>query len=381
MAPCFGLLPWAPFLLSILGRAAVFFACAGWLEAQLVGIVPRTLQLLSYYGAFGYILVYVGHLITGSCKPTPDLAIHTDVGVVRKDKGSVPWCACSMRGWRPHMEDAHVCQMLDAFAFPDTALFAVMDGHGGSDVSKVVSGLLPEEMSDCGRRHMKAGAKCSLKEVFLEALPRIDEKLGVGPLGLGRLLPPVMHPFLLMGSTSVAVGVDFARREVVAANIGDSRAMLIRNGEPVKLTEDHKPENPLERSRITSAGGRVMKMGPCYRIDGSLNLSRAFGDFALKAHKGLPPDKQRVIAFPDVMQMPFQDGDILLVGCDGLFERCSWQDVADLVWSRLEKGQAMEQVAQELLHACCAKHWGEEGTDNETVILVRLPPSKAPISV
>ena len=38
-----------------------------------------------------------------------------------------------------------------------------------------------------------------------------------------------------------------------------------------------------ERGRIERAGGRVELHGPCWRIDGGLNLSRALGDFLYKA--------------------------------------------------------------------------------------------------
>lgn len=279
------------------------------------------------------------------------------------------------------MEDAHICKMLDANVFPDTALFAVLDGHGGADVSKVVSWLLMPELEGIARVRQRSHEKVSLKEVFQTGLPSLDEKLSVGPFGLGRFVPPVFHPFLMMGSTGCIAAVDFSKREVIVANIGDSRAMLIRDGLAIPLTEDHKPEDSEERRRILGAGGRVIKMGPCHRIDGSLNLSRAFGDFSLKANKTLPADRQKVIAVPDVTQTPFEDGDLLVVGCDGLFERCSWQDVATIIWSRLEKGVEMPQVGQELLHACCAKRPGEEGTDNETVTIVRLPNEKGTLLI
>ncbi len=47
------------------------------------------------------------------------------------------------------------------------------------------------------------------------------------------------------------------------ANVGDSRAILVRMGkqanqfEVAALTRDHKPSDPLEGQRIMQAGGRV----------------------------------------------------------------------------------------------------------------------------
>lgn len=59
------------------------------------------------------------------------------------------------------------------------------------------------------------------------------------------------------------------------ANIGDSRAVLCRGGQPLPLSIDHKPDLTEERNRIEKAGGFV-KEG---RVNGTLSLSRSFGDF------------------------------------------------------------------------------------------------------
>jgi len=69
------------------------------------------------------------------------------------------------------------------------------------------------------------------------------------------------------------------------------------------------------------------------------------------------------------------------VACDGLFEKRSNQDIADLIWPRLKRGTALTHIGEAVLQECCARERGgrpvEEGTDNESVILVKLPPPPA----
>lgn len=44
---------------------------------------------------------------------------------------------------------------------------------------------------------------------------------------------------------------------LVVANVGDSRAVLSRNGVAVALSQDHKPDVSPEKRRIRKAGGHV----------------------------------------------------------------------------------------------------------------------------
>ena len=52
-----------------------------------------------------------------------------------------------------------------------------------------------------------------------------------------------------------------------------------------------------ERSRIENAGGKVSWK----RVDGDLAVSRALGDFFYKNRDDLPPQDQKVTAFPDIL--------------------------------------------------------------------------------
>mmetsp|Transcript_34584 Transcript_34584/g.99285 ORF Transcript_34584/g.99285 Transcript_34584/m.99285 type:complete len:453 (-) Transcript_34584:68-1426(-) len=386
MLAAFGLGPWVPFLFAFLGRALAALSVLLVLEGHVLGLVPGSLRSLAIYG----VVLFVGSSVARQllaffvAGPTPDLAVAVEAGAFRSEE--VVWVACSMRGWRDAMEDAHVAETLDPSVFPDAALFAVLDGHGGKEVAAVASRILAKEVCACGREQLTKNGSMGpcLASALEAALPRIDLRLRSGSWGLGRMLPGPLHPFASCGSTACAAAVDFRSREVLVANVGDSRAMLVRGGKAIALSDDHKPENPKERSRIRGAGGQVLKVGPCHRVDGTLNLSRALGDFHLKANPALPPQKQKVIAYADSTRTPFQGGsqELLVVACDGLFERCSNQDVADIIWPRLKSGMPLEQIGRELLHACCARACRgrpiEQGTDNETVILVKLPEAPEP---
>lgn len=75
------------------------------------------------------------------------------------------------------------------------------------------------------------------------------------------------------------------------SNAGDSRAVIsTKNGKGIPLSQDHKPKHPKEALRIRNAG--------CYvengRVNGSLALSRAIGDFKFKDNTKITPDKQAV---------------------------------------------------------------------------------------
>eukprot|EP01155_Anaeramoeba_flamelloides_P013668 Anaeramoba_flamelloidesa338578_31.p1 GENE.a338578_31~~a338578_31.p1 ORF type:complete len:190 (+),score=47.19 a338578_31:40-609(+) len=61
-----------------------------------------------------------------------------------------------------------------------------------------------------------------------------------------------------------------------SSNLGNIKSLMLRNNNEIKcLTQEHKPENPEERSRIMKLGGIVTDNGS---INSSLAISRALGD-------------------------------------------------------------------------------------------------------
>ena len=170
-------------------------------------------------------------------------------------------------------------------------------------------------------------------------------------------------------AAQVVALVDRAAGVVYVANAGDSRAILLRAGgaAPAALSEDHKPEDDRERSRVEAAGGVVTPEG---RVDGNLNLSRAFGDHRYKMEPGLAPERQRISCEPDVVVAPLSAKDVgLALVCDGVTGCLPDATVASV----LGDGDVVD-AARDLAAACVADTAEGDGTgcDNVTAVAVRF---------
>ena len=120
-------------------------------------------------------------------------------------------------------------------------------------------------------------------------------------------------------------------------NVGDSRVLARINGEAVALTQDHKPTNEEERRRIHACKGYVENA----RVNGSLALSRAFGDADYKKFDG-DQVTQQVIALPDITRatVACNGNDFAVLACDGVFEGSfSNEEVIEFVAELLEGGE------------------------------------------
>jgi protein phosphatase 1G len=181
---------------------------------------------------------------------------------------------------------------------------------------------------------------------------------------------------------------------IIVANVGDSRAVLCREGKAVDLSIDHKPEDTEERQRIERAGGIVNEEG---RVNGGLNLSRALGDH-YKQTEGLLLEEQMITALPDVKVIEGLDtssgkDQFLVVACDGIWyvwavvggyggwssrrlfrNSMTSQQVVDFVLE-CRPTKSLKEIGADLTHHCLAD--GTEGTDgtgcdNMTVSAYRL---------
>lgn len=261
------------------------------------------------------------------------------------------------------MEDAHISNgELD----PETALFAVFDGHGGAEVAKFCSKNFGNELKKSAE-YKEGKYEAALKRTFL----LMDEIL-VTPEGQKQLKSfvdkePSGGNESNAGCTANVILIK--DKKIYIANSGDSRSLLYKNGKVTRLSEDHKPDNEIEKQRISNAGGFIIDG----RVNGNLNLSRAIGDLEYKKNPKLKPDEQLISAMPDVKVIPLEEDCFILMGCDGVWEILSDDEICKFVKDRLATERTMSTVLGELLDKCLAPDTSQGvGCDNMSAVLIKF---------
>lgn len=269
--------------------------------------------------------------------------------------------AFSNKGFRSTMEDEEiVLQDLATSNWRHCSFFGVYDGHGGRECVSFVRQRL--HMNFVAALHAKGGLDKSMQvhhdiyESLQHGFQETDKQfLAMADFGACN-----------GGSGCAAVVVCMIGGWVWCANVGDSRALLSREGRAVQLSLDHKPDRKDEAARIESAGGFVSFR----RVLGRLAVSRAFGDEEYKLSRD--GQKPLVIADPEIRieQLTTQD-EFLLMACDGLFDVFTSQEAVDFIHARLASMPSNEQdphrAVQEIVHEAIDER---HSRDNVTALLV-----------
>lgn len=256
------------------------------------------------------------------------------------------------------MEDKHILSLGQDYALPgglalrDHHIFSVFDGHGGCDTSDYLESnffrVFQEEIVDYVKLSAAAQSGVPGIEELKSALRRTFHRLD------DELRKVQDRP---CGST--AVMVVLTPTHIVAANVGDSRAILRRYGKCIPLTFDHKPNKITEKRRIQQAGFKVFKR----RVQGELAVSRAFGDFG---------HKPAVVCDPEILVYPREpEGDeFIVLACDGVWDVASNIDCCDFVQKQLDEGEInLGNVCEEAIDTCVLDR---HSRDNITLMLVGM---------
>lgn len=264
------------------------------------------------------------------------------------------------------MEDAHrICVSIPEF--PEWSFFAVFDGHAGNKVAYYSANHLLETLLETPQfrqlRERSNGGKMSIND---EAIDLIKKGIVEGFLNLDA----TMQQQQLNGNSdekersgTTCVCALMTQNHIFFANLGDSRALLCRKTEIV-TTVDHKPYLDKERERIVKAGGSVM----IQRVNGSLAVSRAFGDYEYKSVPELEPRDQLVSPEPDVyvIDRNKDEDEFMVLACDGVYDVLDNEELYKIIYSRLSVKKDLKEATNQVLDVCLSKG----SRDNMTMVLV-----------
>jgi serine/threonine protein phosphatase PrpC len=263
----------------------------------------------------------------------------------------------SKKGKRPQNEDKHTIitnlngqwNQEHKKNFGNINLYGVYDGHGGKEVSKFISQILPNYFLN---KKIKYPIKeKDIEKVYEQVQQVLRTKYRAKALNCGSTCLVIAH-FIYTGNEYLNI-----------FNTGDSRAVICTDLLAMPLTKDHKPNWPEETMRIKKAGGEIYFDGCDYRIK-DLSVSRAFGDIDAEPY---------VICKPDVFIHRITKRDkFVILACDGLWDVISNQDAINYVLDNcydINKNQRINKkvnIAKKLADLAIEKKSG----DNVTVLVV-----------
>ncbi|RWS21780.1 protein phosphatase 1K-like protein [Leptotrombidium deliense] len=145
--------------------------------------------------------------------------------------------------------------------------------------------------------------------------------------------------------------------ELVIAHVGDSRALLCRNGEPQKLTIDHNADLLSEKQRVIKSGGTIItnSLGTSL-VNGRLAMTRSIGDFDVKPFG--------VTCIPDTQTVEIKHGKdaFLIMTTDGINFVMNDAEIVNVVNRSRLAHEAAQSVVEQALHYGC--------DDNATAIVI-----------
>ena len=223
----------------------------------------------------------------------------------RSDVGSV----------REHNEDSYLVK---------TPLFVVADGMGGHEAGEVASNIAVTTMEAHAPKSTSPEALAAAVIKANEAVLRGAQD-GTGKPGMGTTL------------TAAFVFED----EATIAQVGDSRAYLLHDGQLQRITRDHSlVADLIEQGRLTEAEARFHPQRSV--------ITRALGS---------DPHMQ-----PDLYTLHIEEGDRLLLCSDGLCSMISDEDIEEILLDNPAPAHACDALVEEAIIA--------GGLENVTVIVI-----------
>jgi protein phosphatase len=220
-------------------------------------------------------------------------------------------------------------------------LYVVADGMGGHQAGEVASALVVDTIRDFMKRFQEdsnAEEPADPDDSLSTEANRLLASIHVANRAVHDLAQSNAS-YHGMGST--VSGVYFTDDTLVVANVGDSPIYLIHDGHIELVSVTHNVIT--EQMAIDPDAAR--KLGPRYRH----MLTRAMGI------------GKTVV--PDVSELPYFKGDMLVISSDGLSDKVAPAEIRDIVTKEgpAKAGETLVDLANE-----------RGGDDNITIIILKV---------
>ncbi len=220
---------------------------------------------------------------------------------------------------------------------PDIFLYAVADGMGGHRAGDRASRIAVQTLHDylANADSDEESAEDIVRAAFQQANRSIIEDASGRPDRMG------------MGTTLTALIVNDGG--YLIGHVGDSRALRVRDGSIEQLTEDHS----IVAAQVREGGmtAEEAQNHPMRHV-----LSRCMG---------CEPDPE-----VDVLTGEVQDGDVFVLGSDGLTGALGVELMAETIVAASDAATASKNLVE------LARE--KDGSDNITAVVVRCTASAAP---
>eukprot|EP00096_Caligus_rogercresseyi_P009619 TRINITY_DN3291_c0_g1_i1.p1 TRINITY_DN3291_c0_g1~~TRINITY_DN3291_c0_g1_i1.p1 ORF type:complete len:350 (+),score=77.95 TRINITY_DN3291_c0_g1_i1:25-1074(+) len=247
----------------------------------------------------------------------------------------------SVIGRRSYQEDFFTVRQVSR----DLLLLGVWDGHGGEACARFCSENVEKHLN--------------------KELVNYEEHSSLGDI-LRNIIDSLNNSFEIHSGTkntytgsTATLALIRDGYELVVAHVGDSRAILCRDGDSKTLTSDHCPSRPDEKERIKSLGGTVVadEIGR-HLVNKRLSMSRSLGDFELRPFG--------VISEPDITRLRIKHSkdQFLVLVTDGITFVLSDKEIVETIKSFSEPQEAAEKLVDQALL------YGSE--DNLTAVILPL---------
>ena len=282
--------------------------------------------------------------------------------------------------------------------WPKITYFGIFDGHGGEGCSEFLKDNFLNYLLE--NKNFPFDIKLALNETF----EKIEEEFFKQKCG------NTLEQSDRSGSCAL-VSLIFDNK-IYIANLGDSRAIMsINGGTKVKaLTNDHKPNNPREYERAIKNGSKIYvddndepdrdvsklnfikdktefekykksennKEDIVFReYPSDLAVMRTIGDIKAKK-KEYGGNPGTIINKPDIFIYDINSNDdFIIMGCDGIFDDLSNQDVANAAWfiyknESKEKNYDIHELTQDACDIIIKYAMEKQTSDNLSCIVIGL---------